>query len=111
MLQSKTYYSYDERGNLSGEQTRTYVSEGLAGSTAEQAGLSNDANSVKTYHYDRFNRLVEYTDGDTVAEYEYNADNLRTAKTVNGRRTEKTRGRRWCLAGQRYGSMNPNVQD
>ena len=88
MLQSKTYYSYDERGNLSGEQTRTYASEGLAGSTAEQAGLSNDANSVKTYHYDRFNRLVEYTDGDTVAEYEYNADNLRTAKTVNGRRTD-----------------------
>ena len=87
MLQSKTYYSYDERGNLSGEQKRTYASEGLAGSTAEQAGLSNDANSVKTYHYDRFNRLVEYTDGDTVAEYEYNADNLRTAKTVNGRRT------------------------
>ena len=88
MLQSKTYYSYDERGNLSGEQTRTYASEGLAGSTAEQAGLSNDANSVKTYHYDRFNRLVEYTDGDTVAKYEYNADNLRTAKTVNGRRTD-----------------------
>ena len=31
---------------------------------------------------------MEYTDGDTVAEYEYNADNLRTAKTVNGRRTD-----------------------
>ena len=38
-------------------------------------------------------------------------DSLRTAKTVNGRRTEKTRGRRCCLAGQRYGCMNPNVQD
>ena len=88
VLQSRTDYSYDERGNLSGERTRTYASEGLAGSTAEQAGLSNDANSVKTYHYDRFNRLVEYTDGDTVAKYEYNADNLRTAKTVNGRRTD-----------------------
>ena len=88
VLQKKTYYSYDERGNLTGEQTRVYSADGLAGSTAGQAGGMNDAYSTKTYRYDRFNRLVKYTDGDTVAEYEYNADNLRTAKTVNGKRTE-----------------------
>ena len=88
VLKKKTYYSYDERGNLTGEQTRVYSADGLAGSIAGQAGGMNDAYSTKTYRYDRFNRLVKYTDGDTVAEYEYNADNLRTAKTVNGKRTE-----------------------
>ena len=70
--------------NLTGREN----ADGLAGSALEQNGLMNDANSVKTCRYDRFDRFVKYMDGDTAADYEYNTDNFRTTKTVNVSRTE-----------------------
>ena len=61
-------YTYDERGNL----TNSTSSDG----------------TEKNYVYDRFYRLVKYSEGDNLTTYQYTADNLRASKTVNGVTTE-----------------------
>ncbi|MGN0182836.1 MAG: RHS repeat-associated core domain-containing protein [Candidatus Ornithomonoglobus sp.] len=81
-LTSRKLYTYDERGNLTAEQTRVYSSDGLSGSS-----ISMTTGDTKLYSYDRFNRLTKYRSGSTEATYEYTADNLRASKTVNGKKT------------------------
>ncbi len=58
-------YAYDDRGN---RITRTSKATG----------------AVETYSYDSQNRLIGYTDGATVANYNYDALDRRIARTVDG---------------------------
>ena len=83
-LTSRKLYTYDDNGNLISEQSRSYSSDGLAGS---KASVADGENETKLYSYDRFNRLTGYSCGTTEASYTYNADNLRATKTVNGTTT------------------------
>ena len=43
---------------------------------------------VEMYDYDGFNRLSQVRKGGTTAQYTYNAEGIRTAKTVNGETTQ-----------------------
>ena len=51
--------------------------------------LKHDVNStVELYSYDGFNRMTEARKGAMTATYQYNAEGIRTSKTVNGVRTD-----------------------
>ena len=51
--------------------------------------LKHDVNStVELYSYDGFNRMTEARKGAMTAQYQYNAEGIRTSKTVNGVRTD-----------------------
>ena len=60
----ETAYSYDANGNQITKIT---------------------ADKTETNTYDGLNQLIGFTDGETTASYKYNADGLRTSKTVDGK--------------------------
>ena len=72
-LEESHEYTYDYRGCLTEEEIEDYTA---------------NTTVTKTYGYDLFRRLTSFSDGTTTASYEYNADNLRTAKTVGNTRTD-----------------------
>jgi RHS repeat-associated protein len=112
VLEKGTRYSYDKNGNQT-EETASYVSprqtgvsETYKGSVSGDGVVSVDNNgdqiekTIQTTEskYDGFNRLVsaDVTSGGnrTIAEYQYDGDDLRVGKTVassdNGYKKEST---------------------
>ncbi len=84
-----TRYYYDYNGNMTAKQSSgSGVSDitGEGSSNAIISGRSSYGTGTSIYRYDVFGRLTNYNSGTIEAQYEYNADNLRTQKTVN--RTE-----------------------
>jgi RHS repeat-associated protein len=100
VLEKGTRYSYDKNGNQT-EETASYVSprqtgvsETYKGSVSGEGVVSVDNNgdqiekTIQTTEskYDGFNRLVsaDVTSGSarTIANYDYNGDDLRVGKTV-----------------------------
>lgn len=79
-------YYYDNNGNLTAQQEMSYEPGAMTSETviSGRAGGSG----MKIYRYDAFNRMVRYNSGSNEAFYTYNADNLRTSKTVNKARTD-----------------------
>ena len=85
---SYIYYEYDSMGNLVSKRG----AESDLGSGEDHVGLnvlktSPNNTLVEMYDYDGFNRLRKVRKGGTTAQYTYNAEGIRTAKTVNGERT------------------------
>ena len=86
-LTDKIKYYYDDNGNMTAEQKKTYTTAGNAGSRMSLSGRIGGG-SAKIYQYDAFNRLIQYNDDSTEAAYTYGAGNLRASKTVNGTKTD-----------------------
>lgn len=63
-------YYYNENGNTTAEQKKTYTANGNISSDMSISGRS-ESGSTKIYSYDYFNRLIGYNDGKTTAEYTY----------------------------------------
>ena len=63
---AETIYSYDNTGNLL---------------------IKTTEGKTVTHSYDLLGRLITYTDGETVASYDYYTSNMRHSKTVNGATT------------------------
>ena len=81
---SSTHYYYDYNGNMTAKQ-KTYFG-GSNNNNAVLSGRSTDT-GLSVYRYDAFNRLANYNSGSNEASYTYNANNLRTSKTVNREKT------------------------
>lgn len=81
-----TRYCYNNNGNTLYKALETISSTSEATSTLE-ATVSDEAGEVTINEYDGFNQLVKTETGNMTAEYAYNADGLRTSKTVNGVKT------------------------
>ena len=103
---SYTYYEYDSMGNLVSKRG----TESDLGSGEDKVGLnvlktSPNNTLVEMYDYDGFNRLRQVRKGGTTAQYTYNAEGIRTAKTVNGETTQ------FILdGGNVIGEVNPQNQ-
>ena len=81
-----TKYCYDNNGNTLYKALETISSTTGAAITLE-ATASDAAGDVTLNEYNGFNQLIKTETGSTTAEYTYNADGLRTSKTVNGVKT------------------------
>ena len=82
-----TRYGYDPNGNqiYKGLETIKPSEPGEdEGITSSLAGESTDTFDITLMQYDGFNQLRRVITGDITAEYAYNPDGLRIAKTVNG---------------------------
>ncbi|MCD8390760.1 MAG: hypothetical protein LUD03_02835 [Firmicutes bacterium] len=82
---SATKYYYDDNGNTLAKQVTSYTS----GTESSNMGISGRSpnNGMEIYGYDAFNRLISYNSGANEATYTYDADNLRTSKTVDREKT------------------------
>ena len=82
-----TLYEYDDRGNLVSKRKETLTDETV---TTDSASVLTDnlSENVELYTYNGFNQLSEYRTGGTRASYTYNAEGIRTSKTVNGNTTQ-----------------------
>ena len=82
-----TLYEYDDRGNLVSKRKETITSDTT---TSDSASILTDnfSEDVELYTYNGFNQLSEYRTGGTRASYVYNAEGIRTSKTVNGNTTQ-----------------------
>ena len=85
-----TSYAYDDRGNLySKRTTRDYFPDSTSSPIDFFGLLKNNTNStVELYSYNGLNRLNEVRKGGTTVSYVYNAEGIRTSKTVNGTTTD-----------------------
>ena len=85
-----TRYYYDNNGNQTCKTIET-LEPAQAGSTESynayvlEGSLEQD---VTFNEYDGFNQLKKVITGGVIAEYQYNADGLRTAKKINGAETQ-----------------------
>lgn len=79
-----TSYSYDNNGNQIYKGTEVFVPDNgeQEAVSISVAGLADD--SVSLMEYNGLNQLIKTTSDNTVAEYTYNANGLRAAKSVNG---------------------------
>ena len=66
------------------ETSNATISDGLAISPTDLI-TSTAESKTETNTYDGLNQLIGFTDGETTASYKYNADGLRTSKTVDGK--------------------------
>ena len=99
-----TLYEYDDRGNLVSKRKETITSDTT---TSDSASILTDnfSEDVELYTYNGFNQLSEYRTGGTKASYTYNAEGIRTSKTVNGATTQ------FLLDGANViGEVNANSQ-
>ena len=80
---------YDKNGNMLTERGYTLKNTGSAATAGVDAlGQIKPDMTMKSYSYDNFNRLTGYTDlAGVSASYAYNANGLRSSKTVNGATT------------------------
>ena len=84
-----TFYNYDNKGNLYSKRTDERSTAGNLTRVDTFGALKDNVNStVELYSYDGFNRLQEVRKGGTTVSYVYNAEGIRTSKTVNGTMTE-----------------------
>ena len=84
-----THYGYDGNGNMISSYTET-LSDIHQGDSAEY-GLSSEADGYTLYEYDVWNRMIEARADDSISQYSYNGEGLRTGKTVTeGGDTERT---------------------
>ena len=82
-----TYYRYDKNGNqLATVNLRPTEEKGEVFDLDVSLG-SNRLNDNVVNHYDASNQLVETLTGNKKVQYQYDADGVRTKKTVNGRET------------------------
>ena len=103
---SYIYYEYDSMGNLvskRGAESDLDSGEDHVGLNVLKTSPNNTL--VEMYDYDGFNRLSKVRKGGITAQYTYNAEGIRTAKTVNGERTT------FILdGGNVIGEVNPQNQ-
>lgn len=69
-----------------GRETVQYEHDRAGNLVKKITGIGTNARNAY-YSYDGYNRLTEYADDRTIAEYAYNIDGLRGSKTVNGVKT------------------------
>ena len=82
-----TYYEYDSIGNLASKR----VAEGTLAeeiSVGMKVLKNNPESTVEMYDYDGFNRLSQVRKGGVTAQYSYNAEGIRTSKSINNQKTE-----------------------
>ena len=88
----ETTYTYNKNDQLLSENKQRGVEAPLittytydaVGNMVEKSGA---ANAEQTF--DVLNRMTGYTEGTTEASYEYNNDNMRSSKTVDGAAAEQ----------------------
>ena len=86
-----THYYYDGNGNMTAKQVGIPTTVNIPDEGSSEAIISGHSSRVagtSIYRYDVFGRLTNYNSGTIAAEYEYNADNMRTQKRVNGTETD-----------------------
>jgi RHS repeat-associated protein len=89
-MQEKYSYFYDKNGNLtarSAETITTSSSQTPAISAVVTGGSNVNALATELYAYDVLGRLTSVTNGYGTSTYNYQPDNLRLSKTVNGVKT------------------------
>jgi len=83
-----TNYGYDNNGNQITTWDEEEETNGTGTPSAHLEIIGEDTEPKATYNvYNGFNQLVKTNTGNIRAEYTYNADGLRTTKTVNGAET------------------------
>ncbi|QSX04825.1 S8 family serine peptidase [Sedimentibacter sp. zth1] len=95
----KTIYEYDNNGNLK-SKTKSIMTITDANTPTDIQNMpsfeleiirSTDKGSgsqdLTLYSYDNFNRLIMLKEGSTTSIYNYNAEDYRTEKTINGETT------------------------
>jgi RHS repeat-associated protein len=88
--QEKYSYFYDKNGNLTAKSAETITASGSqtpAISAAVIGGSGGSAMAAELYTYDVMDRLTSVTNGYGTSTYNYQPDNMRLSKTVNGAKT------------------------
>jgi len=78
-------YNYDNNGNLYSKASWSLTD---ATGETEEIDVTETSDGYSQYTYDGLNRLTQVTNGSNTYTYEYDGDGHRTAKVVNGTRTD-----------------------